>query len=42
MCIHNDDNDEYAVTIDSDYFDSDYDDIEEQQEEEQESDILFD
>ena len=41
MCTHNDDN-EYAITIDSDYFDSDYDDVEEQQEEEQESDILFD
>lgn len=41
MCTHNDDN-EYAVTIDSDYFDSDYDDVEEQREEEQESDILFD
>ena len=41
MCTHNDDND-YAVTIDSDYFDSDYDDVEEQQEQEEESDILFD
>ena len=40
MCTHNDDN-EYAVTIDSDYYDSDYDDIEEQQEQEPESDIKF-
>ena len=40
MCIHNDDND-YAVIIDSDYYDNDYDDIEEQQEQEPESDIKF-
>lgn len=40
MCTHNDDND-YAVTIDSDYLENDYDDVEEQQEQEQESDIKF-
>lgn len=40
MCTHNDDND-YSVTIDSDYYDNDYDDIEEQQEQETESDIKF-
>lgn len=40
MCIHNDDND-YAVTIDSDYYNNDYDDIEEQKEPEKESNIVF-
>ena len=40
MCTHNDDND-YAVTIDSDYYDNDYDDVEEQQKQEVESDIKF-
>lgn len=40
MCTHNDYND-YAVTIDSDYYNNDYDNVEEQQEQEQESDIKF-
>ena len=40
MCTHNDDND-YAVQIDSDYLENDYDDVEEQQTEEKESDIVF-
>ena len=41
MCVNKDENEEYAVNIDSDYFDNDYDDIEEQQEQEQESNIIF-
>lgn len=40
MCTHNYDND-YAVTIDSDYYNNDYDDVEEQQEQEVESNIKF-
>lgn len=40
MCTHNDDND-YSVIIDSDYYNNDYDDIEEQKEQEVESGIKF-
>lgn len=41
MSVNEDENEEYAVQIDSDYLENDYDDIQEQQEQEQESNIIF-
>lgn len=41
MSVNEDENEEYAVQIDSDYLENDYDDIQEQQEEEKECNIKF-
>lgn len=39
MSVNEDENEDYAVQIDSDYLENDYDDIQEQQEEEKECNI---
>ena len=41
MSVNKDENEDYAVKIDSEYLENDYDDIQEQQEEEKECNIKF-
>lgn len=41
MSVNEDENEDYAVQIDSDYLEHDYDDIQEQQEEEKECNIQW-